>query len=421
MAARHWEQLAIPAGFPTGSLFGRAGRNIREVRAHTGVKRIDIDTLAGTIDLWGPTAASVAAAADVYRRLFANAGGLSWLQTCIANQSALAAARCAGCVPEGIACGCGWNHQPYQSMAVMQLMPPPACPAHCLLQPPSPSSTACRLRRQPYCWGPLWSLAPALCRCRREVRRTCSTELSPHACQGLGMFSPAPLMRRPCPSSAHSCTASPHRADEAAAATDKRKQLYALAPAPPAARPARLAAAQRPAALDATVPLPAFVLESDGADVVAARLARAVHAAMAADPPYHAVKLKSTLGKQLHGGGGSRGGIGSPAALGALSLADLQVRLISAVPKSCKPGSLRIQSAVGSSSEAASRSAPAQSEGGTHSRRSPFLVHFPAAPTSQELCLGYQKDLQSVFSTAVPLAKVSAMTARLREVSKTCR
>ena len=77
MAARHWEQLAIPAGFPTGSLFGRAGRNIHEVRAHTGVKRIDIDTLAGTIDLWGPTAASVAAAADVYRRLFANAGGLS--------------------------------------------------------------------------------------------------------------------------------------------------------------------------------------------------------------------------------------------------------------------------------------------------------------------------------------------------------
>lgn len=171
------------------------------------------------------------------------------------------------------------------------------------------------------------------------------------------------------------------------------------------------------------MPLPAFVLESDGADVVAASLARAVHAAMhaAADPPYHAVKLRSTLGKQLHGGSGSRGGIGSPAALGALSLADLQVRLISAVPESCKPGSLRIQSAVGSSSEAASRSAPAQAEGGTHSRRSPFPAHFPAAPTSQELCLGFQKDLQSVFSTAVPLAKVSAMTARLREVSKTCR
>lgn len=246
MAARNREQLAIPAGFPTGSLFGRAGRNIREVRAHTGVGRIDIDTLAGTIDLWGPTAASVAAGAAVYRRLFANACGLSWLQTCIANQSALAAARCAGCVLEGIACGCGWNHQPYQSMAVMQLMPPLACPAHCLLQPPSPSSTPCRLRRQPSCWGPLWSLAPALCRCRREVRRTCSTELSPHACQGLGMFSPAPLMRRPCPSSAHSCSASPHRADKAAAATDKRKQLYALHRLPPSRPALQQHSAQQP-------------------------------------------------------------------------------------------------------------------------------------------------------------------------------
>lgn len=73
----HWEQLAIPAGFPTGSLFGRAGRHINEVRAHTGVSRIDIDTVAMTIDIWGPTAAAVTSAAATYHRLFANAGGPS--------------------------------------------------------------------------------------------------------------------------------------------------------------------------------------------------------------------------------------------------------------------------------------------------------------------------------------------------------
>lgn len=114
-------------------------------------------------------------------------------------------------------------------------------------------------------------------------------------------------------------------ADEAAAATDKRKQLYALAPTPPAARLARLAAAQQPAAFDAAAPPPPFVLESAAADVVVARLERAVHAAMAAEPPYDGIKLRSTLGKQLYGGGGGRGGIASPAALGRLSLADLQV------------------------------------------------------------------------------------------------
>lgn len=78
----HWEQLAIPAGFPTGSLFGRAGRHINEVRVHAGVSRIDIDTVAMTIDIWGPTAVAVDAAASVYRGLFANAGGseLSLLQ-----------------------------------------------------------------------------------------------------------------------------------------------------------------------------------------------------------------------------------------------------------------------------------------------------------------------------------------------------
>lgn len=73
MAAQHREQLAIPAGFPTGSLFGRAGRHISEVKAHSGVSRIEIDTVALTINLWGPSAASVAAAAAVYRRLFDNA------------------------------------------------------------------------------------------------------------------------------------------------------------------------------------------------------------------------------------------------------------------------------------------------------------------------------------------------------------
>ncbi|PRW39095.1 Glyoxalase bleomycin resistance dioxygenase isoform B [Chlorella sorokiniana] len=252
MAARYWEQLAIPEGFPTGSLFGRAGRNIREVRAHTGVSRIDIDTVALTIDIGGATAAAVAAAAAVYRRVFANAA-------VIAN----------------------FNRVSPGEATVL--------------------------------------LGPAL---------------EAGAC-----FVPVP------------------HGDEAAAATDKRSQLYALAPAPPAARLARLAAAQRPAALDATAQLPPFVFES-GEDVVAACLAHAMHAALGVVPPYQAIKLRSTLGKQLFGCGGARGGIRSPAVLGALSMADLQ-----------------------------------------------------------ELSLGYQKYLQGVFSTGVPAAKVSAMLAHLREVS----
>lgn len=211
------------------------------------------------------------------------------------------------------------------------------------------------------------------------------------------------------------------RADEAAAATDKRKQLYALAPALPTARLAHLAAAARPAPMAAAGPLPPFVLEAEAGEIAVARLARAVHAALAAEPPYHAVKLRSTLGKQLFSGGGARGGISSPAALGTLSLADLQVSwswvavsafLMTAGLLGLNQALLHGPSCMGG-------------PGGTCSQAGRLMHPLPLPRSSmlkclclscQELSLGYQKDLQGVYSNGVPLAGVTAMVKRLREV-----
>lgn len=48
--------------------------------------------------------------------------------------------------------------------------------------------------------------------------------------------------------------------------------------------------------------------------------------------------------------------------------------------------------------------------------KTPCPAPPPARPLPQELSLGYQKDLQGVFSTGVPVAKVPLMVDRLKEV-----
>lgn len=64
------EQLQIPAGFPVGSLFGREGRHLRDVKARTGA-RIEIKEQgrAAYITISGQ-AAAVQAAARFYRSRF---------------------------------------------------------------------------------------------------------------------------------------------------------------------------------------------------------------------------------------------------------------------------------------------------------------------------------------------------------------